>query len=201
MSLHHSDIAHRLKRFLDRRQPPRRIEGKSQAEADEIAALVSTVERNAPRSADALADWWPKFERQLGETGTGLWPTEKECREAAIATNKATPKTKTKDAFDVYPHIGSLMADGEAVGENYLYGREAVELIRRRLVDEPTMTKYRSAAFLSRKATQGEARALEWEADAKARHAAAKEMLRDTTIKHFDTRIPDMTSPEKGKAA
>ena len=78
---------------------------------------------------------------------------------------------------------------------------EAVELIRRRLVDEPTMTKYRSAAFLSRKATQGEARALEWEADAKARHAAAKEMLRDTTIKHFDTRIPDMTSPEKGKAA
>ena len=201
MSLHTADIAHRLRRFLDRRQPPRRIEGKPQAEHDEVAALVSTVERNAPRSADALADWWPAFERQLGETGTGLWPTEKECREAAIATNKAIPKAKTKDAFDVYPHIGSLMADGEAVGENYLYGREAVELIRRRLVDEPTMTKYRSAAFLSRKDVQGEARALEWEADAKARHAAAKEMLRDTAMKHFNTQIPDMTSPEKGKAA
>lgn len=198
MSLHTADIAHRLRRFLDRRQPPRRIEGKPQAEHDEVAALVSTVERNAPRSADALADWWPAFERQLGETGTGLWPTEKECREAAIATNKTKPRKATSEAdFDRYAHVGALMADGEAVGENYLYGREAVELIRRKLVDEETMRLYRSAAFFARKEIQTEASALEWEAEAKARHQAAKDIYRDPVRQKFNTSLPDLTSPAK----
>ena len=65
MSLHSSDILSRLRRFLDRRQAPRRVEGKPQAEADEVQALAGAVERNAPRGADALADWWPAMIRHV----------------------------------------------------------------------------------------------------------------------------------------
>ena len=93
-----------------------------------------------------------------------------------MATNKATPKDPKQDEeFDWYEVMGKRMAEGKDVGENYLYGREAVELIRRKLVDEETMRLYRSAAFFARKEIQTEASALEWEAEAKARHQAAKE--------------------------
>ncbi len=187
MNLHTSDILSRLRRFLDRRQAPRRIEGKPQAEADEVAALVGATERNAPRGADNLAAWWPAFERELGEAGSGLWPTEKEVREAAGRANASQPKAGSQaPVFDPHEINARRMDRGEPVGEGYLYGREAVEMIRRGLVDEATMKKYRSGAFLARKATQGEASALRWEAEAKARHQAAKEMLRDTERKPFD---------------
>lgn len=186
MNLHSADIAGRLRRFLDRRQAPRRVEGKPQAEADEVSALVSTVERNAPRGADALAAWWPGFERELGESGTGLWPTEKEIRDAAKAANRTGPQSAAP-VFDRHEINAKRMSKGEAVGEYYLYGREAVEMIRRGLVDEPTMKRYRSAAFFARKDVQGEAAALKWEAEAKERHEAAKLMLRDTARKPVDT--------------
>ena len=153
---------------------------------------------NAPRAPEALAEWWPRFERQVGENGTGLWPTEKELRDAAMATNKATPKDpKHDEEFDWYEVMGKRMAEGKDVGENYLYGREAVELIRRKLVDEDTMRRYRSAAFFARKEIQTEASALEWESEAKARHQAAKDIYRDQVRKQFNTSLPDLTSPAK----
>ena len=71
------------------------------------------------------------------------------------------------------------MQRGEAVGEGYLYGRLACELIQRGLVDKPTMTRYRSAAFLNRRNFYGQEAALAWEAERKAAHEAAKPMLRD----------------------
>lgn len=196
MSLHTADIAARLRRFLDRRQPPRRVEGKPQAEADEVQALVAVVTRNAPRDAASLAGWWQRFESTLGEAGTGLWPTEREVRDAAAIVNRDRPKPRSDGpSVDAHEIAGRRMANGEPVGENYLYGREAVELIRRGLVDEATMTRYRSAAFFSRRDIQTEASALAWEVEAKARHAAAKEMLRDPETKRRRLDIPSMTSP------
>lgn len=85
MSLHESEITSRLIRFLGRKQMPRRLEGKPTSEDDEVRALVAAVARNAPRGADALAQWWPAFEARLGEICGGMWPTEKEIRDAAKA--------------------------------------------------------------------------------------------------------------------
>lgn len=89
MSLHESDVLSRLTRFLGRKQMPRRLEGRPTAEADEVTALVSAVNRNAPRGADALAQWWPAFEARLGEICGGMWPTEKEIIDAARHASKA----------------------------------------------------------------------------------------------------------------
>lgn len=76
--------------------------------------------------------------------------------------------------IDRFIITGNRMAAGEAVGEGYLYGADAVELIARKLVDRPVMTKYRSAAFFRRKDIYGEEAALRWEAEAKERHESAK---------------------------
>ena len=199
MTLHTAYIASRLKRFLDRRQPPRRIEGKPQAETDEVQAMVGAVARYAPHGPDGLATWWPKFEAALGEAGTGLWPTEREIRDAAAVANRDRPKLRSDGpAFDPHEISARRMAAGEPVGENFLYGREAVEMIRRHLVDEPTMTRYRSGAFFSRKDMHGEASALAWEAEAKARHEAAKLMLRDPERHPHRTVVPDLHMPVAG---
>ena len=200
MSLHTADISSRLSRFLSRRQAPRRVEGKPQAEADEIAALVACIQRYAPRSDDALASWWPRFEALLGEAGSGLWPTEKEAKEAAVSAAKEAPKSETWK-LDEYEVIGKRMSAGEAVEEGYLYGRQAAELIRRGLVDETTMRKYRSAAYFSRKEVYTQAAATAWEDEAKDRHDAAREMAKAAPRKNFDTSVPDKTSPAKGMAA
>ncbi len=75
--------------------------------------------------------------------------------------------------MDRFKITAARMAAGEAVGEGYLYGSDAIELGARGLVDAGTMTRYRSAAFFARKNIYGHEQALKWESDAKAGHEAA----------------------------
>lgn len=79
------------------------------------------------------------------------------------------------DRFEI---TGNRMAAGEPVGEGYLYGADAVELIARGLVDEPTMRRYRSAAFFHRKDIYGHDAAVAWEDAAKQRHDDARAVHR-----------------------
>lgn len=191
MSLHHADIASKLKRFLDRRQLPKRLEGKPQAEQDEIAALVTCIARYAPHHD--LFGWWQKFEAAIGEAGSGsLWPTERDVREAASALKPVQSKAALQEADreQELAIIGKRLAEGDHVGEGWLWGRQAVDLIRRGLVDEPTMRKYRSSAYFSRKATYGADAAQKWEADAKQRHQDAIEMLKQEPERR-EVQIPD----------
>lgn len=186
MSLHEADLKARLVRYLDRRQMPRRLEGKGGAMEDEMRALVAALARVAPRSADRLADWWPHFEAALGEIATGgLWPTEREIRDAAKMVGSIAPQVAVApEPKSEHQIIADRMARGEPVGEGWLYGRAACELIRQRLVDQATMSAYRSGAFFARKDEYGQDAALAWEAEAKAKHEAAKEAFRDDTPHH-----------------
>lgn len=88
MNLHDADIKSRLSRFLTRKQIPRRLDSNPSATDDEIAALVAAIARNAPRTAERLAEWWPAFEAALGEVCGSMWPTEKEIRDAAQSASK-----------------------------------------------------------------------------------------------------------------
>ncbi len=198
-NLHHSDIAARLKRFLDRRQMPKRLEGKGGAMEDEVRALAAAVAKSAPRDPDRLAAWWPEFEAALGETGIGLWPTEREIKEACKSVAVSAPAlVAVAVEFDTYRIQAARMERGEAVPEPFLYGTEAVELIRRGLVDRETMGRYRSAAFLSRRDTHGEAAALAWEADAKQRHEDAKALVRDRSERAMrGGSVPNKQSPHR----
>lgn len=79
---------------------------------------------------------------------------------------------------DRFVITSNRMAANEAVGEGYLYGADAVELIARGLVDQETMTRYRSAAFFKRKDLYGHDAALEWERHSKQRHDDAKAVFK-----------------------
>lgn len=201
-SLHDSDLKSRLVRFLGRKQMPRRFEGKPSATDDEIAALLRVLVRNAPRAPDSIGRWWAGFEGALGEACGAVWPTEKEVREAAERATKAIPPAALAgkgDSTDMRPIAVTArkMAAGEPVGEDCLWGRTAVEMIAERLVDRGVMDRYRSGAFLKRRALYGEAAALAWEAEAKARHDAAKQVWRSRSepAAPRDTTAPDISAP------
>ena len=177
MNMHDADLKARLVRYLDRRQMPRRLEGKESAIEDELRALLAALARGAPRGADPLAEWWPHFEAALGEIIVGgSWPTEREILDASRKAGQEAPKLAYAPEQPSSAHSinAARMSRGEPVGECWLYGLPAVELIAQRLVDEQTMRQYRNGAYFARKDVQGEAAAIAWEAEAKERHEAAK---------------------------
>ncbi len=205
MNLHDADIRARLLRFLDRKQMPKRLDGKGGALEDEIRALVSAILRNAPRSTDRLADWWPLFEASIGEICGGMWPTEREVRDAAQRANADAPKVAAEPwSLDPAEMAAKRMQAGEPVGEEWLYGIGACELAAKRLVTEDQMRAYRSGAFLSRREAYGEESALAWEAEAKDKHEKAKDMWRhrQDMPQRRDIRLPSKReTPGWGDAA
>ena len=204
MTLHTQDITARLTRYLDRKSMPRRLEGKPVAMQDELRALVAAVERNAPRDADKLADWWPLFEAKLGELTSAMWPVEKELSDAARAVRGGPVMVDLSgnQSLDPAVIVAKRMQDGKAYPETALYGIVACEMIARGLVDHETMTKCRSAAFFRRKDVYGEESALKWEAERKAAHEASKVVWRDKSDREARRMpIPDMTSKPQDFAA
>lgn len=199
MSLHDADILARLSRFLARKQMPRRFEGKPLAEEDETRALCAAVARNAPRDPQRLAVWWPTFEAGLGEACGAMWPSEKEIGLAAKAAAKdALPTDSGLHVIDEVELTANRMRANEHVGEGWLWGSQAVALIASGRVTRELMERYRSGAFLNRKRAYGEAAALAWEAEAKARHEAAKAVWR---ARHEQTELRDTTSPDMRPSA
>lgn len=175
MSLHEDDITARLTRFLARKSMPRRFENNPMAQADELRALTEAIQRSAPRSAEALADWWALFEIKLDETASSLWPVVKEVSDAARAVRGvAQIDLSGKPSLDPAEIQAKRLIEGNGFAETALYGVLACEIIARRLIDRDTMIKRRSQAFFARKDLYGEEAALRWEADAKATHEAAK---------------------------
>ena len=201
MSLHDADLKSKLTRLLGRKSPPRLLDGKPEAQADEIGALLAALKRVAPRDPDRLTDWWQSFEASLSESCGRMWPTEKEIAQVGRATNEKLRPIggvhKSTTQIDPAEQAARRMAQGEAVGECWLYGVSACELIARGLVDEGTMRKYRSEAYFARKREYGEARARQWEDAAKARHEygrviwKSREEQRTARAIH----IPDKTAP------
>lgn len=204
MNLHTNDVNARLTRYLDRKTMPKRLDGKPMAQTDEIAALVAAVERNAPRDAQRLADWWPLFETRLDEGTGAMWPVVREIIDAAKAVPGAPAPVDLsgKPSMDPAEIAAKRMREGSGYPETALYGILACEIIARGLVDRETMTRCRSDAFLRRRAFYGEESALRWEADRKAAHEDAKVVWTDKSErKQRSFRVPDMTAKPNGAAA
>jgi len=205
MNLHQSDIFARLGRFLNRKAMPRRLEGKPDAERDEVTALGNALARKAPRGADALAAWWPSFEARLGEDCGAGWPSETQIANAAIGALKASPVailSGQSSGVDMRPEAISArrIQRGEGIGEEWLYGVRACELIATGLVDRATMDRYRSAAYFARKRFYGEAPALEWEVKAKAEHEIARQVYGQRDVVKRDAHVPDKRAPQREEA-
>jgi len=64
-----------------------------------------------------------------------------------------TAKQTTMDTMQV---MADRMKTGGTVGEGYLYGRSAVELINARMVDRETLQSYRTGLYMAAKDVYGE---------------------------------------------
>lgn len=205
MSLHAADIKTRLQRFLDRRQMPKRLEGKGGAAEDEVRALVAAVARAAPGNTERLNLWWPEFEIALGEIGTGLWPTEREIRDAATVASQRTAKAHPGVEVERTPEVqivAAKMDRGESVGEGWLYGRQACELIKAGAISRETMDRYRDGAFKARAKIYGQDDAEQWRDRMQRIHQEAKEMFRASQARGFSAPMPDKRDvPGEGFAA
>lgn len=200
MSLHESDLKSRLMRFLGRKRMPRHLDGKEGAQADEIAALVAVLARNAPRGTEALGAWWPHFEGALGEMCGANWPTEREVVDASRRSRDSAPKLAVvRDETDMSPAgiAARQMVRGEPVAVGWLWGIGACELAARGMVDEQTMRRYQSSQFISLKLVYGEEKAMAWEAEQMSKHEAAKDVWRQRKDdrRNRDVQIPDISAP------
>jgi hypothetical protein len=178
-SLRKSEIAGIFSRWLERYSPPASIKDKPQAVQDETEALLAVLLKMAPQDGAAafVARALDRLEYQMK---TRAWPTKGELGAVCSNLRKDGPKGNANGDVDTraVAVAARKMQASEPVGEGYLWGLCAVEMIAEGLIDEATMRRYRSGAFLSRKAQYGEAAALDWEAGAKARHEDAKAVWR-----------------------
>lgn len=87
----------------------------------------------------------------------------------AVANDEA-PKWE----LDPLAVMARRMNEGEAVGDGWLYGRDALRLMTSGLVPADTIRKYRSALYFEAKAKSGEDNARTMEAAWIARHEAAE---------------------------
>ena len=161
MSMRKTELSQILTRWLNRYSPPRSMAGDQQAQQDEAEALFRVLMKFAPDAE--YVDWTNAVLDQLEyQMKTRAWPTKGEL--GAVCSNmrkqsggKAAASATAQSGWgtDTYEIIGARMRRGDAVGEGYLYGREACEIIKRRLVTNETMAAYRSIAYLSRKQMYG----------------------------------------------
>lgn len=154
---------------------------------DEVNLLVEDINQLIPNE-QTESDLWLLFQqintairRRHGAQG---WPPAKVFIAATEDAVEAAAKTKTAGqparaaSLDPFEITAAKMRAKEPVGETYLWGRQAVELIARGLVDQATMESYRTGAFMARKDQYGAQAAIQWEDEAKLRHLAAKEAYR-----------------------
>lgn len=154
---------------------------------DEVNLLVEDINQLIPneQTENDLLLLFPEINSAIRRRhGAQGWPPAKvfiaatEDAVAAAAKKKAASQPARAASLDPFDITAAKMRAKEPVGEHFLWGRQAVELIARGLVDQSTMESYRAGAFEARKEHYGEDEAIRWENEAKARHLAAKEAYR-----------------------
>jgi len=180
VNIRQAEISKALAQWLESYSPPRSMAGNADAMQRESERLLSVLSKFAPN--DGYNGWVHDVLEQCSyQMKTRAWPTVGELGAACSNARKARQGEHQSPTFvfDVYQLNADRMKSGHAVGEGYLYGREAAEMIARRLIDVDTMTKYRSAAFFRRKDIHGESSAMAWEVEAKQRHEDAKQARKE----------------------
>ncbi len=93
----------------------------------------------------------------------------------SAAGNVAPKKRQESVDLDSAAINAKRIQSGKSVGENWIYGGGAAEMLRRGLIVEGDLDGYRSSLFFGDRNTYGEVRAAEYEAERRKRHRQAME--------------------------
>lgn len=145
--------------WLERYSPRRHLSDKPDAQQREIDALMALVLRNAP--PQGYLQWFKDLIEILDlSLRTPTWPLVSEIADACS-------KLKTSNYFEQSGQVrlnrfeltAKRMRAGEAVGEEYLFGSSAFELLGRGYVRSELLTSYRESFFRQLADQYGTARA------------------------------------------
>lgn len=177
MSIREDFLKRRLTAYLDRRSMPRGFEGKPAARDAELEALTRCVLKFAPR--ERYDEWFNRFEDTLAEDAkTRAWPTEGEIKSAARAIRPTQSRTVVEgDEIDPVKIAAGRINRGEAVGDSWLWGRLALELLASGEVSLAQIRAYRSAVYFAEKKMIGDEVAKAREEQRGDRHRAAEKGL------------------------
>lgn len=173
-------LAEKFNSFLDRYTPPRHMVENEVAQLEEVNSLFKAFVLLAP--SDGCDQWADRvLDRLAMSLKTRAWPNSYEVRKAAEAevAAKASPRRVSAEDQDAVAlqRTAARMEQGEPVGEGWIYGIRAHELLRAGLVTEEVLTAYRENWFKGNKAVWGEEKALQRQAEALARHERAGGMF------------------------
>lgn len=120
----------------------------------EVADMVGDINKALPTlPADSfapfLADVFSKI--RMVHTSRQWPPIATFVKAIGGAKKEAAPSTGPKSEYrpDLYAVMAAKMRARQPVGQDYVYGPKAKELMARNLVDEATMTSYRSGLFFA----------------------------------------------------
>lgn len=151
----------------------------------EVNDLVHDINSQIPQCyTDAdCQELMPKLHSAIRRGhGTQNWPSAKTViaatKDAITEVNRGKAKTHAesrsqKPALKIYARWANQMKKGEPVPDTFLWGRQAVELIKRTDIDEATVEAYREAAYKFRVGVYKREEADRWLAEMQARHQAA----------------------------
>ena len=171
-------ISEILGRWLEMFTPPASIKGNHRASQDAADSLLRVILKFAPQ-----ADYATWVRRILDEAEyqmkTRAWPTVHEL--AAVCSNRRKSDASSPgkdDVQDRFERAAIRINNGDPVGDLWIYGNHAHELVQRGLVRESQLVEYRSGLFFAMKDAWGEDHARAVEAEFRRRHDACAPSMR-----------------------
>lgn len=136
----------KLSNFLQRLNPPKAMQSNAEAQKEEITDLYSRIIKLAP--SKEYTDWWKDFtEHLLNNAIARTWPTVRELNEAAKAIAPKRPQfideTKQQWVIDEASVNAKRINAMEPVGEYWVNGKGAKELVRRGLIQAHQLDPYK----------------------------------------------------------
>lgn len=187
-------LKQKFRTFLDRRATPQHLREKPDAMRAEIDALLYRLLSLAPRQD--YEDWFRLFEQALDDNAQHrTWPSVNEVRAAArlVQKNWRVIDGESGNVIDMRPAAINLrrLRRGDAMGQEWLYGKLAVELLNEG-ASEGELDAYRSGLFFDMRDVWGEEVALQIERELRQRH---DEALEDNGKRRkFATYVPQIGS-------
>jgi len=136
----------KLSNFLQRLNPPKAMQSNAEAQKEEITDLYSRIIKLAP--SREYTEWWKDFtEHLLSNAIARTWPTIRELKEAAKAIAPKRPEfideTKHSWKLDEASINAKRINAMEPVGEYWITGKGAQELVRRGMVTSEQLEPYK----------------------------------------------------------
>ena len=141
------ELRNNTMKLLARLNAPRAVQGNTDALKTEAQFLVDKVIKLAP--SRQYTEWFSDFEEALlGNLETRTWPTAKQLFNAAIDIAPKRPEIidytqQQKYQPDELKINANRIISGQQVGEHYIFGTMAEQMVRTGLVTQEQLQPYR----------------------------------------------------------